>query len=93
MEFLSASVNYPSPIHVCVICLLIFHRLAEMDNQSRIMDRLRATFRSGVTVTEQFRRTQLNNLLSLVTENEQLIVDALHNDLNKVRLLILTKKK
>ncbi|XP_046894994.1 aldehyde dehydrogenase family 3 member B1 isoform X2 [Hypomesus transpacificus] len=61
----------------------VISRLAEMDNQSRIMDRLRATFRSGVTVTEQFRRTQLNNLLSLVTENEQLIVDALHNDLNK----------
>lgn len=48
-----------------------------------MMDKLRAAFRSGVTVPEQFRRTQLKNLLSLVTENEQLIADALHKDLTK----------
>lgn len=54
-----------------------------MDCQSVMMDKLRAAFRSGVTVPEQFRRTQLKNLLSLVTENEQLIADALHKDLSK----------
>lgn len=48
-----------------------------------MMDKLRTALRSGVTFPEQFRRTQLKNLLSLVTENEQLIVDALHKDLNK----------
>uniref|UniRef100_A0A4W5RGX7 Aldehyde dehydrogenase domain-containing protein n=1 Tax=Hucho hucho TaxID=62062 RepID=A0A4W5RGX7_9TELE len=54
-----------------------------MASQSEVIDRLRATFRSGVTFPEQFRMNQLQNLLSLVEENEQLIQDALHKDLHK----------
>uniref|UniRef100_A0A674EHV7 Aldehyde dehydrogenase n=1 Tax=Salmo trutta TaxID=8032 RepID=A0A674EHV7_SALTR len=50
---------------------------------SCVIDRLRASFRSGMTFPEQFRMTQLQNLLSLVEENEQLIQDALHKDLHK----------
>ncbi|CAB1342221.1 unnamed protein product [Coregonus sp. 'balchen'] len=54
-----------------------------MASQSEVIDRLRTTFRSGVTIPEQFRMTQLQNLLFLVEENEQLIQDALHKDLHK----------
>ncbi|XP_071397015.1 aldehyde dehydrogenase family 3 member B1 [Centroberyx affinis] len=54
-----------------------------MDTQSPVVSRLRSAFRSGVTVPEQFRRTQLSKLLSLVKDNEQLILDALHKDLAK----------
>ncbi|XP_062295085.1 aldehyde dehydrogenase family 3 member B1 [Scomber scombrus] len=54
-----------------------------MDTYSQVVDRLRTVFRSGVTVPEQFRRTQLTNLMSLVKENEEQIVKALHKDLAK----------
>lgn len=59
-----------------------------MDAQSQVVDRLRSAFRSGITVPEQFRRTQLTNLMSLIKENEQLIIKALHKDLAKVSLLM-----
>ncbi|KAM3836143.1 aldehyde dehydrogenase family 3 member B1 [Diretmus argenteus] len=55
----------------------------DRDSQSRVVARLRSAFRSGVTVPEQFRLTQLSNLLALVRENEQLILDAVHKDLAK----------
>uniref|UniRef100_A0A8D3CKJ4 ATP-dependent Clp protease proteolytic subunit n=1 Tax=Scophthalmus maximus TaxID=52904 RepID=A0A8D3CKJ4_SCOMX len=54
-----------------------------MDTQSQVVDRLRAVFRSGVTLPEQFRKTQLNKLMSMIRENEQQILDALHKDLAK----------
>ncbi|KAM6957791.1 aldehyde dehydrogenase family 3 member B1 [Aplochiton taeniatus] len=54
-----------------------------MEDPSSILHRLQKTFRSGVTIPESFRRTQLQNLLALVQENEQLILDALHKDLSK----------
>ncbi|XP_059203048.1 aldehyde dehydrogenase family 3 member B1 isoform X2 [Centropristis striata] len=56
-----------------------------MDPQSQVvvLDRLRSSFRSGITVPEQFRLTQLTKLLSLVEENEQQILNALHKDLAK----------
>ncbi|XP_053195103.1 aldehyde dehydrogenase family 3 member B1 [Scomber japonicus] len=54
-----------------------------MDINSQVVDRLRTVFRSGVTVPEQFRRTQLTNLMSLVKENEEQIIKALHKDLAK----------
>lgn len=55
-----------------------------METHSQVVDRLRSTFRSGVTVPERFRRTQLTNLMSMIQENEQQILDALHKDLAKV---------
>lgn len=55
-----------------------------MDNQSHVVERLRSTFRSGVTVPEEFRRTQLTKLMALLKENEEQILNALHKDLAKV---------
>lgn len=55
-----------------------------METHSQVVDRLRSTFRSGVTVPEQFRRAQLNKLMSLLNDNEDRIVEALHKDLAKV---------
>lgn len=59
-----------------------------MDTQVQVVDRLRSTFRSGITVPEQFRRSQLTKLMSLIKENEELILKALHKDLAKVGLLM-----
>lgn len=55
-----------------------------MESQSQMVARLRATFRSGVTVPEEFRRTQLTGLMSMIKDNEDQITDALHRDLAKV---------
>nr|XP_019963351.1 PREDICTED: aldehyde dehydrogenase family 3 member B1-like [Paralichthys olivaceus] len=54
-----------------------------MDTHSQVVDRLRVAFRSGVTIQEQFRRTQLNNLISMLKENEEQIINVLHKDLAK----------
>lgn len=59
-----------------------------MDTQIQVLDRLRTAFRSGVTLPEQFRRSELNQLMSMLKENEQLIVDALHKDLAKVEICV-----
>lgn len=55
-----------------------------METQSQLVDRLRAAFRSGVTLPEQFRRAQLTKLLSMIKDNEEQIVTALLKDLSKV---------
>ncbi|XP_055008761.1 aldehyde dehydrogenase family 3 member B1 [Boleophthalmus pectinirostris] len=54
-----------------------------MESHSAMLQRLRTSFQSGVTVPEKFRRAQLNQLLSLLQENEQRILEALHKDLAK----------
>ncbi|XP_047212078.1 aldehyde dehydrogenase family 3 member B1-like isoform X1 [Girardinichthys multiradiatus] len=54
-----------------------------MDSQSHVLERLRTAFRSGITLPEEFRRTQLTNLLSMVRDNEGQILKALHQDLAK----------
>ncbi|XP_023281970.1 aldehyde dehydrogenase family 3 member B1-like [Seriola lalandi dorsalis] len=54
-----------------------------METHSQVVDRLRSSFRSGVTIPEQFRRTQLTKLMSMVKDNEEQILNALHNDLAK----------
>lgn len=56
-----------------------------METHSQVVDRLRSAFRSGVTVPEQFRRTQLTKLMSMLKENEDRFVNALHEDLAKPR--------
>lgn len=56
-----------------------------MASQGEVVERLRSAFRSGVTVPEQFRRTQLMKLMSLLKENEEKFVVALHKDLAKPR--------
>lgn len=56
-----------------------------MDTQIQVVDRLRSAFNSGITIPEQFRQTQLTKLLSLIKENEELILNALHRDLAKVQ--------
>ncbi|KAM7386112.1 hypothetical protein PAMA_008972 [Pampus argenteus] len=54
-----------------------------MDAHSQEVDRLRSVFRTGVTIPEEFRRTQLTNLISMIKENEEHILNALHEDLAK----------
>ncbi|XP_071330922.1 aldehyde dehydrogenase family 3 member B1 isoform X1 [Trachinotus anak] len=54
-----------------------------METHGQVVDRLRSAFRSGVTVPEQFRRAQLTRLMSMLKDNEQQIVNALHKDLAK----------
>lgn len=54
-----------------------------MDSYRQLIDRLRSAFRSAVTVPEQFRRAQLQKLLSMIRENEEQILSALHKDLAK----------
>ncbi|XP_022595058.1 aldehyde dehydrogenase family 3 member B1-like isoform X1 [Seriola dumerili] len=54
-----------------------------METHSQVVDRLRSSFRSGVTIPEQFRRTQLTKLMSMLKDNEEQILNALHKDLAK----------
>lgn len=54
-----------------------------MGTQSQVVDRLRSAFLSGVTIPEQFRQTQLTKLMSMIKDNEEQILDALHKDLAK----------
>ena len=50
------------------------------------MARLRAGFRSHKTLELSYRKTQLRNLKRLLEENEKQILEALWNDLRKVRI-------
>ncbi|KAI1884483.1 hypothetical protein AGOR_G00226850 [Albula goreensis] len=54
-----------------------------MEGQKEVIDRLQRSFRSRVTLPEQFRLAQLDALLSLIKENETQILEALHQDLYK----------
>uniref|UniRef100_H3D914 Aldehyde dehydrogenase n=1 Tax=Tetraodon nigroviridis TaxID=99883 RepID=H3D914_TETNG len=54
-----------------------------MDTQSQVVERLRSSFGSGVTIPEPFRQAQLKRLMAMIKENEQLIINALHKDLAK----------
>uniref|UniRef100_A0A8B9GWR6 Aldehyde dehydrogenase n=1 Tax=Astyanax mexicanus TaxID=7994 RepID=A0A8B9GWR6_ASTMX len=54
-----------------------------MESQKKVIERLRAAFRSGVTIPQHFRLTQLKALLSLLEENETQILEAMHKDLAK----------
>lgn len=54
-----------------------------MEEQKEVFNRLQRSFRSGVPLPEQFRLAQLDALLNLVTENEDQILAALHQDLAK----------
>lgn len=55
-----------------------------METQRQVVDRLGSAFRSGITIPEQFRQTQLTKLMSMIKDNEERILDALHKDLAKV---------
>lgn len=63
---------------------LVFSDVLEMEGYKQVIERLRATFRSNMTVPLHFRRTQLEALLSLLEDNEPQILEALHKDLTKV---------
>uniref|UniRef100_A0A8C6WTJ9 Aldehyde dehydrogenase n=1 Tax=Neogobius melanostomus TaxID=47308 RepID=A0A8C6WTJ9_9GOBI len=54
-----------------------------MASHSEVLQRLRTSFRSGVTVPEEFRRAQLKQLLRMLEENEESFLKALHQDLAK----------
>ncbi|KAF7200890.1 aldehyde dehydrogenase family 3 member B1 isoform X1 [Nothobranchius furzeri] len=54
-----------------------------MNTHSEVVDRLRGAFQSGVTIPEEFRRTQLTMLRSMISDNEERILKALHQDLAK----------
>lgn len=55
-----------------------------MESQKQVIERLRAAFRSNMTLPLHFRATQLEALLSLLEDNEAQILEALHKDLMKV---------
>ncbi|XP_017292281.1 aldehyde dehydrogenase family 3 member B1 [Kryptolebias marmoratus] len=52
-------------------------------SQTQLVERLRKTFQSGITLPEQFRRTQLTQLMSMIQENEDQINEALYRDMAK----------
>ncbi|XP_030637002.1 aldehyde dehydrogenase family 3 member B1 [Chanos chanos] len=54
-----------------------------METQEQVINRLRKSFQSGVTLPMEFRLAQLEALQDLLQENEQQILDALHKDLAK----------
>jgi len=51
-----------------------------------VADRLRATYRRGVTRPLSWRRRQLEQLERMLTENEDALLDAMHTDLGKPAL-------
>lgn len=55
-----------------------------MEAHKQVVDKLRSTFKSGVTIPEEFRRAQLTKLMALMNENEERFLEALHKDLAKV---------
>lgn len=68
-----------------MLCVCVCIPGERMDTHSQVVDRLRSVFHSGVTIPEQFRRTQLTKLMSMIKENEEQILNALHKDLTKVQ--------
>ncbi|XP_053708754.1 aldehyde dehydrogenase family 3 member B1 [Synchiropus splendidus] len=54
-----------------------------MDTKAEVVVKLRSAFRSGITIPEQFRRSQLVKLKTLIKENEERFLQALHQDLAK----------
>ncbi|XP_060757307.1 aldehyde dehydrogenase family 3 member B1 [Neoarius graeffei] len=54
-----------------------------MESQKQVIERLRAAFRSNMTLPLHFRAAQLEALLSLLEDNEAQILEALHKDLMK----------
>ncbi len=50
---------------------------------SEVLERLRETFRSGVTKSVDYRITQLNNLTKMYEEGQDELVAALKEDLGK----------
>lgn len=54
-----------------------------MEDQVQVVNRLRAAFRSGITIPEDFRRSQLMKLSAMIKDNEDTILKALHSDLAK----------
>ncbi|XP_038164356.1 aldehyde dehydrogenase family 3 member B1 [Cyprinodon tularosa] len=54
-----------------------------MDSHKDVLERLRTAFRSGLTLPEEFRRAQITQLMSMIRENEDSIMKALHQDLSK----------
>lgn len=54
-----------------------------MESHKTVIERLRTTFRSGVTLPIEFRLTQLKAMHALLKENEPLILETMHKDLAK----------
>ncbi|KAK7938360.1 hypothetical protein WMY93_001686 [Mugilogobius chulae] len=54
-----------------------------MESHRATLQRLRTSFRSGMTISENFRRAQLKQLLCLLQDNEDRLLNALHQDLAK----------
>jgi hypothetical protein len=52
-----------------------------MDDYENIMNRLRASFRSGKTKDVKFRRAQLENLMRMYEDNREEIINVLAADL------------
>ena len=57
----------------------------DTDRATALVDRLRVTFRAGVTKPPAWRKQQLRLLRALLTDNRDAIAAALHTDLRKNR--------
>ncbi|MFT7797896.1 aldehyde dehydrogenase family 3 member B1 isoform X1 [Arapaima gigas] len=64
-------------------CWLYWTWCVKMDGYKTVIDSLRASFRSGFSLPEQFRLDQLEALVTLIRENEKQILEALYKDLGK----------
>ncbi|XP_041365280.1 aldehyde dehydrogenase, dimeric NADP-preferring-like [Gigantopelta aegis] len=56
-----------------------------MANFTELVNGVRQVFRSGRTVTYEWRRTQLEGMLKLLDENMDKLTDALYKDLHKAK--------
>ena len=54
-----------------------------MASYSSVIENLRGTFKSGITKSVNYRKTQLQNLIKMYEEGEDELVTALKEDLGK----------
>lgn len=62
------------------------HSAVPNEEYEKMLDDLRATFRSGVTKDNVWRKQQLNQLIKLLVENHTAIIDAIQADLGGPKL-------
>jgi acyl-CoA reductase-like NAD-dependent aldehyde dehydrogenase len=68
---------------------LMFPPPEAMTGVENSLAELRQTFRSGRTRSVAWRKNQLRALLDLIRDKEDLIFEALHQDLGKLKLTVM----
>lgn len=74
-------------LHDGLVC--VAGNMMDPQSQTQLVETLRSTFKSGVTLPEQFRRSQLTRLMSMIRDNEDQINKALHQDIAKVHVILI----